>query len=58
MSRRANVFAEMAAAGHAITNGSAAMETEHARLLQQGWRLDPDGCYRMPAPAHGIGKAP
>jgi len=22
------------------------METEHARLLQQGWHLAPDGCYR------------
>jgi hypothetical protein len=22
------------------------METEHARLLQQGWWLGEDGCYR------------
>jgi len=24
------------------------MEVEHARLLQQGWRLATDGCYRKP----------
>jgi hypothetical protein len=26
------------------------MEVEHARLLQQGWRLATDGCYRKPEP--------
>jgi hypothetical protein len=26
------------------------MEVEHARLLQQGWRLAIDGCYRKPEP--------
>jgi hypothetical protein len=22
------------------------LETEHARLLKEGWHLDSDGCYR------------
>lgn len=28
---------------------AAALDKEHTRLLQQGWRLDADGCYRKPA---------
>jgi hypothetical protein len=29
------------------------METEHARLLQNGWWLAPDGCYRKGEKAKG-----
>lgn len=30
----------------ACTKPVTALDVEHVRLLQQGWHLDPDGCYR------------
>ena len=33
------------------------METEHARLLEQGWRLGLDGCYRKSEPEQGEAEA-
>jgi len=35
---------------------SVAFQEEHLRLLEQGWRLDPDGCYRRTEPVKELSK--